>query len=354
MSWIKKFADGSYSLAAGQPIEGFQPIDFYHFFPLWYGLWIPRIAEAIIKLNAEHKTYQELKHLLPTPSNTRSKFQKIIPTYKGWVKKDAGATKIVTNFYARMLQESCPEDPFGKTRNPFHTKEEVTNILKNASWQPANPDIARKLGQLITAAGSLVHGLYNDLGTDYGWDAYGPYETNDGTLLIRDFPDFQPTELWPNHLLGPIKSLQIYGLYKDVAWEIGCVGCHTIVRAGSPITGLKKYSVVIDGKVISEHEIDTLIQKSAASAEQLYKIIRQKTFEELKQMVMLQECFQVKKLLDAAGVDWRPTPAMVESIDKKPLATNVVPHGKMVTTMEEYLTLFNFKYFAREVLSEHI
>jgi len=354
MSWIKDWAEGSFSLFSGNTVEAFQPLDFFHFYGLWYDLWVKQFLKAAEKLNAENKSYQELKDLLSTPSNMRAIIQKIIPAYLGTANPNKGEYARMANFFARMLMECCPNDPFGKTSNPFHTEKEVQEIYKQIIWKEGNPAIARKLGRLITAAGSLVHGLYNDVVTDFGWDAYGPYKINDQTLLIRDFPDLQPEDLWDKNFLAKIKSLKIYGLYKDVEWQINCVGCHTTVKNGSPITGLKKYAVVADGKYLTESGIDELIKELSDKAEKIYQEIRKKGFEELKTLVMLQECYQLKKFMSAAGLDWRPTNEMSERIINKPLLTGILPHGKIMTNVEEYKEIFGLRRFAKEVLNKTI
>ena len=257
-----------------------------------------------------------------------------------------------------MLIEACPEDPFGKTRNPLHSKTEQEQILNTTNWQIAGTAEAKILGKLITSAGSLVHGLYNDVVTDFGWDTYGPYENQnkDGkeyTLLIRNFPDLCPIGLWPKDMMSSVKQLEIFQLYQDVEWTIGCVGCHTIVKSGSPITGLKYYSVVADGKLLTSEEINNLILDLAQKAEKIYLQIRQMNFEQLKEMVMLQECYQLKKLFEAVAMDQKPTEEMYAAIKNKALLTNVLPHGVMMTTLEEYKKVFHLTEFDQEVLKPY-
>lgn len=355
MSWINKYVESSYSLFSGQVIEGYQPLDFYHFYPLWYDLWVKRIAEVIDTLDLEHKKYSEIKELLSVPSNMRAILQKMIPSYKGLQHKNPVEYKKVANFFARMLEECCPTDPFAKVSNPLHSAEEVKKFISDLPWQTADLVSAKKLGQLITAAGSLVHGIYNDLGTDYGWDAYGPYDLGGNqSLLIRHFPDLNPTDLWNQQYLSSKKEIMIFGIYEGVHWEINYVGCHTITTKGSPVVDLKKYVVLVDGQHLQPEQTDIIIEELSQKAEAIYKVIRQKNFEELKPMVMLQESFQLKKMFDKANIDWKPTPEMEKRIAGQPLLKGVLPLGTMATSLEEYVDLFNIRYFAKEVLGEQI
>lgn len=354
MNWIKQFSKGTFGLFAGQVIEGFQPLDFYHFFPLWYDLWIKRIVEVINKLDLENKSFQEIKHLLPPPSNIRLILIKIISTYKGYQKKNIDDCRLVTNFFARILMESCPDDPFAASSNPYHTKDEVNKIVKNLEWTDADVKIARNIGQLITAAGSLVHGLYNDVVTDFGWDVYGPYiirlNNDDHSFLIRHFPDLSPQELWQQDYLASVKEVVIYAAYQDVEWEISSVGCHTINKNGIPVQGMRKFAVTANGKYLSLNEINNLVDELSKKAETIYREIRKMNFEELKSKIMLQECYQLKKLFDEANIDWQPTKKMVERIKNKPLLEGLLPHGKMMTSIEEYKDIFGINTFSKEVL----
>src|SRR3989338_2979275 len=354
MTWIKDFAKASYGIYAGNTIDAFQPLDFFHFFGLWYDLWLIEVLKALDKLDVDKKHYKDLKHLLPMPSNMRAILIKAIPSYVGAGKKNKEVYRRFTNFKARMLQEACIEDPFGKYSTPLHRREEVEQIMKTILWRTATESDARVLGKLITAAASIVHGLYNDVVTDFGWDAYGPYHKHRAgknlTLLIRDFPDLQPHPLWPKELMPEIKKFQIYQLFEKVEWEISCVGCHTILKSGNPISGLRYFAVIADGKPLTLEEIKKLTFHLATKAESLYKEIRKKDFEELKLMVMWQECYQLKALLEAAGMDWRPTAEMLDAIKNQPLQTGVLPHGVMMTSLDQYMKEFHLETFEKEVL----
>ncbi len=358
MHWIKQFTKGTFGLFAGQVIEGFQPLDFYHFFPLWYDLWIKRIAEVIRKLNLESKSFQEIKHLLPPPSNIRAILVKIIPTYQGYQEKNIEDVRLVTNFLARMLLESCPDDPFAVSSNPLHSAEEADEIVRNLKWTDADVSKARSIGQLITAAGSLVHGLYNDVVTDFGWDVYGPYavtiDDQKLSLLIRHFPNLAPNELWQKEYLSLRKEIVINAVYEGVEWEISGVGCHTISKSGVPVQGMRKFSVTADGRYLSIDEIHELVNELSKKAESIYREIRKMDFEQLKSKVMLQECYQLKTMFDSAGIDWQPTEEMKNRIKGKALLDGILPRGKMMTDIDEYKKLFGISQFAQEVLGEKI
>ncbi|TAN34237.1 hypothetical protein EPN28_00075 [Patescibacteria group bacterium] len=350
MYWIDKFNKGMHQAFAGNVLEAFQPLDFFHFYPLWYDLWVEHICNCLKKIEADKKTFNDVRNILPTPSSMRAIILKIISSWRTTPNKNWSDFYFVSNFLARMLEESSPNDPFAENSAPFHNKEETSQILLRINWQNGSQESARLCGRLITSAGSLVHGLYNDLATDNGWDNYGPYKIGNEVLLITHFPNLQTRELWPEKHQSTIKELFIYRIFQNVEWKIAGVGCHTLVQSGNPVSGLRRFAVQADGKWLNENEIANLIDELAEKAELTYRDIRKKDSEGLKKMVLWQECYQLKKLSEAAGLDWRPSLAMLERIKNKPLLKGLIPHGEFIGTEEKFCRAFGVNEFKRDVL----
>ena len=304
-------------------------------------------------LELDHKSYQEVKNLLPVPSSMRAILQKIIPTLAGVDNAHSKNFVRMANFFARMLKESCHEDPFGFSHNPIHSRRELNQIIKEIAWHAGNPESAKNLGRLITAAGSLVHGLYNDVVTDFGWEAYGPYNINlpneNYQLIIRHFPDLAPNELWADKFLTPIKDLKIYQFYTNTEWELAFLGCHTVLKSGNPITGLSYFAVSVNGHFVKPEALPPIINELSEKAVEIYKEIRGKNFEQLKEMVIFQECYQLKKMFEAAYMNWQPTEKMLSLTKDKPLTSGLLPFGKLMTSQEEYEELFHLNKFNEEI-----
>lgn len=356
MHWIKKFAKSSFQLYSGNTIGNFQPLDFFHFYPLWYDIWLKNFMVVMEKLDLENKNYEEIKELLPTPSNLRALIQKAIPAYIGSNKKNKAVYFKYINWITKTLEQMCQEDTFGLNKNILHSDQEILKIIRQTNWTKSSQQSAKNIGQLITAAGSFVHGLYNDVVTDFGWDTYGPYDNTAYkgkryTLLIRHFPDLQPLDLWIKKYLSSTKELRIFCLYENTEWKISYVGCHTVLKKGSAINDLKHFAVLADGKFLNEEEITLLKNELISKAESLYKHIRTKNFEQLKYMAMLQECYQLKKLFESAKLSWKPNQEMIKAIKNKKLISQIFPPDKIMTNYEQYLKSFKVRTFAKEVLN---
>ena len=354
MSWIEKFSKGMSGLVMGNTLGAFQPLDFNHFNPLWYDLLVDKIAEALKKLDVDNQEFSKIQPLLPCPSSIRAVLGKMIPAWSHVPVKNAKNYRWAANFLANSLLKMCPDDPFAEKSNPCHEDREINKIVNNLKWEKSDIEKAKQLGRLNAVAGSLVHGLYNDVVTDMSWDVYGPYQINfkgkEYSMLIRHFVNLAPHELWPKKFLALVKEIKIYALYQDIDWEINAVGCHTIAKSGNPIEGLKRCVVLVDGHQAQGNELDDLIDKLAVKAEDLYKEIRKMSLEEIKEKVLLQECYQLKKIFDAAGIDWRPTEEMLARVRNKPLLKDIYPLDKLITSVEEFDEIFEVERFVKEVL----
>jgi len=355
MSWIKDYTEATFKLYAGTVVEAFQPLDFFHFYPLWFDLWMKRISEVIDVLDLEEKTFLEVKDILPCPSSLRAQLQKIVPTYNGVEQKNPKDFKKVSNFFARMLEERCVSDPFAKNSNKIHTTEEISSLIKTLPVMEGDPEVARSLGKVITSVGSYGHGLYNDLGIDFCWDAYGPYKLKEkGSLIIRHFLNLSPKDLWPTNYLSSINEILIYSYYNsNVSWTIPYVGCHASPTKGNLLNDLEKYLIVIDGKPADKEQIQAVIEDFSLKAIALYQEIRKMDFEQLKQKVMYQECYQLKSLFDAASLDWKPTVEMIDAIKGKRLLTGLLPLGTIMTNIADYKKIFHLIDFEKEVLNQN-
>ncbi|MFH1890584.1 MAG: hypothetical protein ABIJ91_03410 [Candidatus Kuenenbacteria bacterium] len=357
MNWINQFSKSASNFFKGRSLNVMQPIDFYHFYPMWYDLLITRISYALKALKADGKDFKDLQTLLPLPSSIRFTLAKIIPTYSVQLNKNKDDYYIVSTFLARMLAESCLDDPFSLNSNPIHSPQKVREIIKSVQWQEADIVTAKKMGRLTTATASFIHGVYNDATTDFGWDIYGPYTVKDKgkeyTLLIRHFANLQPTKLWPKSFHASANEIHVYSLYQKVDWKICFIGCHTIQKGETPISGLRKYAVYIDGKPATEKKIDTLINELSNKAVKVYKRIRSMGFEELKLFVMRQECYPFKKLFNQVNLNWEPTDEMIKRIKDKPLLKNIFPRNKMMKTTKEFEEIFGINIFKKEVLNKN-
>lgn len=337
--WIDEWSKASYQLVEGNVIEAFQPLDFYHFFPLWYDLFFEKVGESIDKARAKTASTQELLPYMPVPSSVRAILQRFIAMLR-FYEGDPQVAKKIIEFLDEVLNLQCQRDPYGMKENITHTETQLDAILAEKPWQPATLETSREIGRLFAGATSLAHGLYNDVVTDNAIDIYGPYKISDkngeGIMIIRHFPNLQTEELWPDNRSFPVRELKIYQIYNpEIKIRIPWIGVH-IITTGNPVELLRSYAIEVDGKPLNDlGSIQELTATSVSSATAIYQKVKALDFESLKKKVIEQENFQLIKLFSFVEMDWRPSQEMLERVKDKPLLQNLFITGRIMT-FEEY------------------
>ncbi len=345
-AWIDEYARGSYQLFAGNVLEAFQPLDFYHFLLLWYDLFLSRVYDVVSEIARKGVHIEEYAEYLPTPSSVRALLVKIISSFPHLPWRNTLAFKEVVDFLVRSLMHLSPLDTFSSHVN-FHVYY-PRSLFEQIPFEPAREGDGKMVGTMVLALGHLVNGLYNDVVTDMGWDSYGPYHSLSGGTdgVVRDFPNMRPHELWPerNRWL-PVQEVRIYGMYKKVHMEMKFVGCH-MISSRSLSESLKAWAVEADGRFLDRRDVQELTREAFALSKNHYEHVRSLSLERVKEKAVLQECFQLHRLFSWAGVPWQPIPEMFERIRGKEILQGKFTHGKILS-FEEYCREFGIEYLKR-------
>lgn len=343
--WIDRYAEASYQLIGGNVLEAFALIDFYHFYPLWYDLWLDKIFQGISEFKKRGLSIREHPNIFPPPSSVRAILLKYVSAFSVFPKTyDQEKFKTIINFLIEVLKNQCHKDIFCQKGNFCHKEDELKNLFKEISWRTPERAAAQNLGRLYMALGNLINGLYNDLVTDMGWEVYGPYDVTKifsrrATLLIKDFPNLKPIELWPEISGFNYRKITLYTIYQEIECKIGYVGCH-IVTSSNLAENLLKYAVVVDGKVKNQpKEILKLKEYFLNLASKHFLRVKKLNFEELKQKVLLQECYQLHEFFDFLLMPWQPTEEMKKAVKNRPLLSGEYPRGRIIS-YKEYCQYF--------------
>ncbi|MEK6925364.1 MAG: hypothetical protein AABW71_03965 [Nanoarchaeota archaeon] len=223
-----------------------------------------------IKKLRETKTTKEIAHILPEPDIIRIFLQhNAIIGLK--VAKKLGIDNIsteerieYTKFLFDVLKEKVKEDIFcldGK--NTLLEHEEIKKILKSKNWNYVNDtDEKKKISFLTVMANNLVYTTFFDPYMTGGFYLHGPYEAKEKfgentILLIREYHNLQPKELWPE-LEMPYKKLRILAVYKNLNIKINFVN-HLITK-DSIGDKLLAYKILLDDKEINLEKVVELIE----------------------------------------------------------------------------------------------
>lgn len=355
---FEEFIKGISANALGTEASAEKPFPMTDSLPLWYDLFVLKTDEAFKKINIERysNNKQALQDLFPTVSNLRFILYKMMRSYVDLPedrKEFARSSyKHMFNFILEAIKTIVPEDSFCLKSNLLFTQTEVEQKISELELKDIESINQSKLmAKFNLGLTSLVHGVYNDIVTDFGVDVYGPYKVElDGkeyTLLIKHFPYLNPPDLnWPKDFLPDTKEVYLYLLYEGMEWEIKGVGCHTNIISGNPINDLKRYAVIADGKALTKEEIETLTKQLLKKSQDLYISIIDSGFEEQKKQAIFQECFQFQKVFKQAGLDWKPSTEMIGRVKDKQIITT----PGIIENIEQYRKFLKLDSFKEETV----
>jgi hypothetical protein len=204
-------------------------------------------------------------------------------------------------------------------KNLLLDEHQVTTLLTRTKWDtPLSEAEKREIAFLTVSASNLCYTLYFDLFAAAGFYFHGPYDTSkkfgEGTtLIIRDYHDINPTELWPE-LEMPYKKLRIYAVYKNLYPEMNFVN-HMITKT-SIGDKLVAYKIYLDDKEIGMKDVPELIKVlHKVSSHQKKKIDAMPNLEKVKKGAEI--CYYMfRKLRQYMGDDWRPPKSIDENIKR--------------------------------------
>lgn len=220
-----------------------------------------------------------------------------------------------------LLAATCRDDIFSKNGTLLILGPEDVSILeRSVDWTTARAGLARELGKLIVSLNTLAYGLYTDVWANAAGDmCHGPYTLSDGRqLIIRDYVDLAPADLWNHCMDWEIRSVRILTCYRQgVNLEIDFYG--NLTAESNLIDSLSCFAFVVDGHQLEVAALNKLIISVAHRAIAQNKAIRSLGFEEIKRKFLEAHCYTERDFLKLAGLDWRPSQSMYDAIGGKAL-----------------------------------
>jgi hypothetical protein len=179
--------------------------------------------------------------------------------------------------------------------------------------QEANPEIARRLGRLVSACYHLGHAMYSDMHPSIVYDNFGPYEIDAGEIVvIKDFGNLRAPELWLASDTLPAGEIQIVCVYKDVKMSIDSAS--HVTYDGDTIGGLKKFLFLVDGKEYAINDLEQLSVPIEKMAAEIYEQAQALDFESKKKLYFTQKAYSYKHLCSALGQDWQPDQEIFQEV----------------------------------------
>ncbi len=270
-------------------------------------------------------TIKEIAELFPAPDVIRLFLQhNALVGLK--VARKLGFSKITqeelveyTALLFSILEEKVKGDPFcldGK--NLLLSSEEINFILKETDWKIPKHNENKKIGSLIVTANNLCYTLFFDSWMSQGFYSHGPYEVTEKfgentTLIVREYTNFQPKEIWPE-LEMPYKKIKLLTIYKNLNAKINFV--NHIITKDSIGDKLIAYKIYLDDKELKIEKIDELIHALHKVASTQTKKINSLTDLDKVRAGAKISFYMFKKLREFKGDNWIPENYVEQTISR--------------------------------------
>ena len=232
----------------------------------------------------------------------------------------AGDRVKYTLFLFEILKHKVKNDIFCLDGKNFILDEkEISKFLKETNWdKPLSHEDKKKIAFFTVMTNNLCYTLYYDIFMTGGFYLHGPYDASEefgegSILLIRDYHDLNPKEIWPD-LQMPYQKVKICAVYKNLDLKINFVN-HPITK-DSIGDKLIAYKIYLDGKEIEINKIDELIEIfHKVSSQQTKKINALPDLDKVRKGAEIAFYF-FRKLRKYMGDDWRPPKEIEQTIEK--------------------------------------
>lgn len=224
------------------------------------------------------------------------------------------------HFLLDILKEKTKSDVFcldGK--NFLISQEGINKITKEINWNyPESSETRRSVASLIINANNLAYTLFFDIYMTGGFYIHGPYDVSEkfggnAIMLIRDYHNLHPNEVWKEHNL-PFKKIKIFTVYKNLSVKMNFTN-HIITR-DSIGDKLIAYKIFVDEKDICPENIPSIIDTiSMKASEQSRRVNSLSSLDRARKGAEI-AFYLFKELREFMGDNWCPPKEIENTIQK--------------------------------------
>jgi hypothetical protein len=241
-------------------------------------------------------------------------------------KVDPDSAEEVLQFLFEILDEKMDSDPFCVTgKNLWYSEEDISKIINSKKFVQPNEDEQKIISRTVIALNSLVWSFYYDIYVEAGFEFHGPYNVNyngeNYQLLIRDYHNLKPSEIWGLAENFEYKSIRFYLLYQNVDIKIDYF-MHEV--SYNPLrTNLKYFFVETNDGGKEKELVFSELEKISESAEkiafdQVALVNKLPVLDKMKKGAEI--CYyQLKPFRDSLNIDWKPSKEVYDAIELKGL-----------------------------------
>jgi len=322
----------------------------------FWPLRVEEIAAYFTDLEAEdlHKkmnlfqekgvSLQEAAKLFHTPSFIREILPDLIIGSKFTKLSREDRIKLPERFFD-LLEEMHSGDIFcDNGKNLILSKEEVSDLVNSTLWiKQVELKDAQKIHRLSSSLLSLMWTLYFYPWPNMGFEIHGPYDVSDilekdYVLLIRDFFNPRPVDLWPQLDEFSVSQVKLLTLYQDIDINIDIFDHMT--HNASLASSTRGFVIYLNGDIFDNlRELDNLNQQILSKSSVISEVVEGMTKEEKVLKFIDIRYYGLRKLRGYFGEDWHRPLKVKERVKRWGLIE--VPKEELGPSIEELRRMFD-------------
>ncbi len=220
------------------------------------------------------------------------------------------------NEFFSLLYCFNSQDPFCLNgTDKIWKSEEVDKYEQGGVWWETSSVPARNVMNWVVDLYNLVWVFYYAAWLPAGLQIHGPYKVKDGTLLVRDYYDLAPADIWELASDVPVRKISMGLLFRNLTGGINFLNQPHFNEVLPD--ELVRFRIDIENESVKELKDFLLIIKKAQD-------ITTKQVEYVNQLDSLDQvskasqiCWYLKKdLSEAVSESWQPPQVIMENIKR--------------------------------------
>jgi hypothetical protein len=273
----------------------------------------------------------EIAALYPSASSAKSLMLDLIPGMKAAAVPAADRVDFVSTVFAGLAEREQGDVFCRDGRHSLLANAEVADLVDSSDWTgmatSKGREMARAAFTLSGAAQSLVWSVHFYGWTDISFVIHGPYpvvdpDGNQATLVVRDFFDIAPGELWPGLPDPPARMIRLCSLHDHR--EVFSIDIFNhLLHCGPLLTSTRWISLSADGAQQNETgKLTSLTRALVAILRRQKEAIDALDERELAIKFVESRYYAFRKWRDQTGEGWRPDPEVYQRLRNLPMPGN--------------------------------
>ena len=226
----------------------------------------------------------------------------------------------VIAFFFDLLENMQTGDIFcSDGKNMILNNKELPELVSKVEWNKADDALQKAIAKLIISSLSMAWAINYDCMAGNGLENHGPYDVSkkfgpNSILIIREFFNLKPLELWEHSKEFKYNNIKIYTVYKNLE-DIKIDYFSHIISNSVMRERLSYFYILVDGKKIdSLDEINKITEQLLLQANKQIKFVNSLSTEDKIKKGAEISYHAFKEFMEFFGENWKPEGVVEESL----------------------------------------